>query len=459
MKKSELVMAILGAIAAFSVSAAEIQRYQIELPKEAMLPYQGKFKSDFKHGIPTGLGSGLTFAGKENDGSLLFYSVTDRGPNADAPEWQENQQIHPTKIFMAPSFTPTIMQVRIKDGKAIASHSIRIHDEHGAINGLPLPVGTIGSTSEIALDDHLKPITTQSNRGLDTEGIVPDGQNGFWLCDEYGPFLIHVDLEGKILAKYGPNASENEKSIVGGLPNILKWRQPNRGFEGLARLPSGKIIAAVQSTLDVDHKTAKKASFTRLVSFDPSTGKTAMYAYPLDLSDYKKSNDAKIGDLVAINEQRLLIIEQGKDSHKKMQNRIYMIDLSTATDLTDKQFENKALEYAPSLDDLKPLGIIPVGKSLVLDLKANGWDVQKAEGLTIVDATTLAVASDNDFGLSVKLKSPKGDADSADDYTVNQQGQMMLDDKVVKTEVVIKASKGEESQSQLWLFKLDKPLF
>jgi hypothetical protein len=35
------------------------------------------------------------------------------------------------------------------------------------------------------------------NRGLDTEGITPDGKGGFWLCDEYGPFLIsnHAALQ------------------------------------------------------------------------------------------------------------------------------------------------------------------------------------------------------------------------------------------------------------------------
>lgn len=452
-------MAVLGAMGIFSVSAVEVERYEIDLPKEAMIPYDGKFKSEFKHGIPTGLGSGLTFAGKQTDGSLLFYSVTDRGPNADAPLWQDGKKVHPSKIFLTPEFTPTIMQVLVKNGKATASHMVPLHDGKANINGLPLPVGTIGSTSEVALSDHLKPVKETSERGLDTEGIVPDGQNGFWLCDEYGPFLIHVDNTGKIIEKYGPDADQDEKAIVGGLPNILKWRQPNRGFEGLARLPSGKIIAAVQSTLDVDHQTAQKATFTRLVSFDPATGKTAMYAYPLALTDYKKSSDAKIGDLVAVDDHRILIIEQGKNTKKQMQNRIYMMDLSKATDLTGKTFENKALEYAPSLDAVEKLGISPVEKLLVLDLRANGWNIEKAEGLTLIDAQTLAVASDNDFGLSVKLKSPKGDAKSPDDYTVNDKGQMMLKDDKVKTKLEINASKGDESHSQLWIFKLDNPLF
>ena len=52
-------------------------------------------------------------------------------------------------------------------------------------------------------------------------------------------------------------------------------------------MPDGRILAAVQSTLDVDGKSKNKAQFTRLVSFDPRSGKTAMYGYPIDIDSYK----------------------------------------------------------------------------------------------------------------------------------------------------------------------------
>ena len=56
------------------------------------------------------------------------------------------------------------------------------------------------------------------------ESLHPDGKGGYWLCEEYGPFLINIDSKGKIQAIHGPQAAEGEKAIAGGLPNFLKWQ-------------------------------------------------------------------------------------------------------------------------------------------------------------------------------------------------------------------------------------------
>ncbi|MBQ2450961.1 MAG: esterase-like activity of phytase family protein, partial [Lachnospiraceae bacterium] len=59
------------------------------------------------------------------------------------------------------------------------------------------------------------------------------------------------------------------KESTGTEKAILSNRIPNRGFEGLTITPSGKVIASVQSVLDVNGETSKKASFVRFVEFDP----------------------------------------------------------------------------------------------------------------------------------------------------------------------------------------------
>lgn len=347
------------------------------------------------------------------------------------------------------------MNIRVQNGRAQATEARPLHDDEGKINGLPLQNGVIGSDNEIALSDRLN-VLHGDNRGLDTEGITLDGKGGYWLCDEYGPFLINVDKLGRILSIHGPQPMEGEKSIAGGLPNVLKWRQPNRGFEGLTRMPDGRIIAAVQSTLDINGKSKNQARFTRLVSFDPATGKTAMYAYPIDIRAYGKNSDAKIGDILAVDNQHILLIEQGRSKDDAILNLIYKVDLSRATDLA--AFD-KTGEY-PEFDDGKTLaqrGIMPATKALIVDLRQLGWQQEKAEGLALIDSKTLAVINDNDFGVKTVLQNPV-EGKKRRDYRINEKGKLTVDDKPVATTIGVKPLDKAGSASELLIITLAEPL-
>jgi hypothetical protein len=422
---------------------AQVERYIVTFPQGDSVAYKGKYAANFPHGLPVGVGSGLTFMGKQGD-DLIFTTVTDRGPNADSPKAGKKE----SKIFANPDFTPLLMTLRVGKGKAEAIDAKPLHDEQGPVSGLPLPEGLIGATNEIALSDTLQQLKSDK-RGLDTEGVTPDGKGGYWLCDEYGPFVIHVDADGKILKKYGPQAEQGEQGVAGGLPNIVKWRQPNRGFEGITRMPDGRIIAAVQSTLDIDGKTKNSAQFTRLVSLDPATGKTEMYGYPIDVGVYKKAKDAKIGDIVALDNHRLLLIEQGGDKNKQMRNLVYVVDLNGASDLAG--FDK---EKAPEFDDaeqLKARGIKLASKKEVVDLRKLGWQQEKAEGMALIDNQTIAVINDNDFGLQAVLQ-------NADDYQVDGKGHLLKDGTEVATKIELKPLEKPESQNDFWVIKLPEPL-
>ena len=448
--KRKIIPLVIGCGFSLSTLAAQPQHYIVSFPEGTRVSYSGAFASAFPNGLPVGIGSGLLFTGKQGD-ALTFETVTDRGPNADSPDMGKKE----AKIFVTPDFAPLLMKIRVQNGKAEATDARPLHDEKGNVNGLPLQDGVIGSTNEVALSDTLK-VLHGDNRGLDTEGITTDGKGGYWLCDEYGPFLINVDQRGRILSMHGPQAAEGEKSIAGGLPNVLKWRQPNRGFEGLTRMPDGRIIAAVQSTLDINGKSKKQARFTRLVSFDPATGKTAMYGYPLDSEAYAKNNDAKIGDIVAIDNQHILLIEQGSGKDDAMRNLIYKVDLRRATDLA--AFD-KPDEY-PEFDDEKTLaqrGIKLAAKTRVVDLRQLGWQQEKAEGLALIDNKTLAVANDNDFGVKMVMKNPV-EGKKRKDYRVNEQGTLTVDDKPVATTIGLKPLEKPESDSELWIVTLAEPL-
>ncbi|MFE8101943.1 esterase-like activity of phytase family protein [Brenneria goodwinii] len=452
MKHNVLPLLLAGLVPLNALADGEkVTRYVVTFPSGERVVYQGKFASNFPNGLPIGIGSGLHFAGKQGD-DLLFTTLTDRGPNTDAPLVGNKE----AKIFANPDFTPLVMDIKVSATQAQAINPRPLHDEHGPVNGLPLPGDLIGTTNEVALNDALLPLNT-SKRGLDTEGITPDGKGGFWLCDEYGPFLIHIDAQGKILKKFGPTPAGGEQSVATGLPNIIKWRQPNRGFEGLTRLPNGTLVMALQSTLDINEKSKNKARFTRLVMFNPETGASRMVGYPINFDSYKKAKDAKIGDIVALDNQRILLVEQGEDKDQQIQNRIYLVDLSHATDLTPFDADGKSPEF-DDRERLEKRGIRLAQKQELVDLRKLGWRQEKVEGLAIVDGQTLAIINDNDFGLHAVLKSPLKAKDKADDYQVSKDGKLTRDGKATDATLEIVPLQKPASDNELWLIKLDRPL-
>lgn len=405
-----------------------LKKFDIEVPSQFMVPYSGD-ESEFKDGFKTGFGSALAFKNINSDGTIEFYALTDRGPNADIPKYLKDGKSVPGKFFPAPNFTPSIGILKVDNKKAEIIDKIELKDSTGKnITGLPLPLNRIGSTGEVALDLNMNSLGYDIN-GLDPEGIAIDKDGNFWISDEYGPFIIKVDKNGKILEKLEPG---------NGLPEIVKHRIPNRGIEGLTIDKNGNIYAAVQSTLNVDGKTKDTAIFTRVLKINPDTKEVKTFAYPID-KNYKSNSAAKIGDIYAVDENKLLIIEQGKQKGK-MENLIYLVDFSKADDITTLgNLESKG-------NDLK----IKLGeKKLVVDLRKHGWDTEKAEGLTLLpDNKTIAIINDNDFGMAI--------SEDVSPYHYNEnEKQLYLNNKATNQKLTLK--KNTET-SQLWLVTLKEEI-
>lgn len=448
-------MLLLSTALAAQAADVTVEKYDIEIPKEFMVPYTGQYAAQFPDGFTIGVGSGMTYVGRAADGSRVFYAITDRGPNANAPQWVEGGNTTPTKMFPAPDFHPSFGAIRVKDGHAVLVSLISVKDQKmRPVSGRAIPMGSVGATGEIPLNDSLQKLAFDPE-GLDTEGIAIDRQDKryLWICDEYGPFIAKIDgYTGKIVKKYVPGK---------GLPMIAASRQPNRGLEGIAVTPSNKVLAAIQSICDVDGNIKKsKATFCRLLFLDPATGKVQQFAYPHDRDNYKKSADAKIGDLHAVSETKFLLIERGKNADGKTRIPVYLIDISGASDISGvKTKEGKELETLTARAGVEARGVKYVTKTKLLDLKDYGWKPGKAEGVALLpDMRTIAVTSDNDFGFTFKVVAPVNDADGkpvtkAAAYTVDASGQVKYKGKPVNTHIEL-ANTG--TRPKLWFFTLPK---
>jgi hypothetical protein len=345
--------------------------------------------------------SSLFYAGRNE-----FWSITDRGPNVDSGS---------AKIFPVPNFQPTIYKIHLNaDGtfSLVASYPLKRPDGTAA-TGLPNPAPY--NSGEIALDTNFNPVGID-DWGFDTEGILRASDGTFWFCEEYAPGIAHVAADGTILARVRPQPTS------GGLPDILRKRVANRGFEGIAMTPNGKIYAIVQSGMansfantDAANSSAgNNTEMFRLVEFDPATGLSRMFVYLMDAGypvtgSNARRRDIKIGDMAAVNNDEILLTEhvsRGANNVKK----IYRISLAGATPISNETFQTppgvfKTLEELTRAGLTTVAGLTPVAKTLAIDLNNPGagntpWPaaLDKPEGLAIVTPTRIAVG--NDFGVA-----------------------------------------------------------
>jgi hypothetical protein len=322
-----------------------------------------------------------------------FYLLTDRGPNTDSTDPAK-------KVFPMPRFTPQIGRFRLKGDQLLLVSVIEIRNAKGKkITGLPNP--TNGNTGEIAVDLQGRELGTDPD-GLDSEGLVALKDGTFWISDEYGPWLVHVNAKGRTLERVGPFPGAKS------LPKVLALRRPNRGMESLTVTPDGKtLVGMMQNPVDNPDPGIRKTSrLNRIVTYDPRTGASKQYAYLMDATSAVVSEIAAVTDRTFIVSERDQLFAGDPKSPSKLK-RIYKIDISQASDVSDsadgpngKLVNGRTLEQL-SEAELKEADIVPVTKELVVDLLAlpGGYPHDKAEGLAVISDTMIAVSNDDDFGI------------------------------------------------------------
>ena len=341
-----------------------------------------------------GIGSDIFPAGRKGE----FWTVTDRGPNGQI-------KVDGTKrrTFPVPGFDPAIVKVRMSGGAVRVLDAIPITTGSGKpVTGLPNQEGR----DEAPYTYDARTALTYSPNGLDTEGIVRAADGSFWLVDEYGPSLVHVSARGKVITRYVPKGlglTGTDYPVVEALPSVLLHRKVNRGFEGLAQLPGGDLVMAVQSPLSLPDTDAGEASrTTRLLRFSPKKETvTAEYAYrfdPVNVVDPSEddTSELKISSVVAVGGNRLLV-EERTDKAARLQ----LVRLDPASNILGGPWDDDTTSPSlEQLDDPAASGVPLLSKRLVVDLVTVDGVPGKIEGAARVDHDTLALVNDNDFGMT-----------------------------------------------------------
>jgi hypothetical protein len=338
---------------------------------------------------------------------LEFYTISDRGFSVDANKTKCGNGKE--KVIPFPGYCPKIHHIKLAGDSIQILQTISVKRPDGSnASGLPLPVNA-GNTGEVLWADiptdcaNIHVLGTDK-WGVDPEGICIGADNTFWICEEFGTSIWHLDANGKVIDRYSP-FGDGDHQI--GVDTVLKYRKPNHGFEGIAITPNGKVYGFVQNTMLFPSKDVTDTTrVMRILEIDPKTNKTRMFAYINDGTitqgkDVIKPKDLEIGDAAAINDSEFLVIEHKvKKSNSHMV--IYRVNIAKATPINSNWVNGKAIEQYYDSTGLASIGIKPVQKTKFMDLTAeNGWDpkLAKTEDLAIVNDSTLVVGIDNDYGI------------------------------------------------------------
>ena len=286
------------------------------------------------------------------------------------------------------------------------------------------------------------PVAANGHVSLDDEAVAPDGKGGFWVSDEYGPYIYRYDAKGRMTAAIRPPEAfiprrDGKENFSSNNPPVgsqydsgdpVTGRQNNQGFEGMSVSPDGKTLFVVnQSALrqDLDPADAKGTRRNvRLMVYDVAGAPRLIHEYAVQLPTYRdggRTNVAAQSELLAIDDHRLLLLcrdSGGGFASKRPQSlyrKILLLNIKSATDIAGR--------YDGAADSIAPKGVLrgeitPATLSDFVDLNdnaqlarfglhngapADSHDLyEKWESLALAPAGPkgqyiLLVGSDNDF--------------------------------------------------------------
>lgn len=228
----------------------------------------------------------------------------------------------------------------------------------GNLSGLAVDSdGSIAALSDRSLLFRLKVQSQNGNPTAEPIGVTDLGDEQGYPSLDSEALVIDQDKTRLVTSEIEPSirfySAESARKPVGKLP-MPQWllvkpagRAPDRNLtlEGLTLQPGGKtLIASMEGPLEGDGKDTAGHTLVRLQSWQREQNQTAkdfkiakQYGYPVDKNPDVASKDLGISEIAATPDGRLLVIERG---HSPSGNtvRLYLADLSGATDVTDTEY-------------------------------------------------------------------------------------------------------------------------
>ena len=196
------------------------------------------------------------------DGTIHLWGITDRGPNGFVEKpYRDGSTAKPLRTLPVPTFQPLLVKLALEAPTAAGEPgTLRV------VEVKPIATANGGPTTgrPAVAPPRSKPMVDPATAlplpvdpdGLDTEGLSPADDGGFWIAEEYVPSLLRLTADGRMVRRIVPigavlgdgDGRRAGCEVVEVLPEVCLRRADNRGFEGLARSPDGsRLFTMLQS--------------------------------------------------------------------------------------------------------------------------------------------------------------------------------------------------------------------
>ncbi len=147
---------------------------------------------------------------------------------------------------------------------------------------------------------------------------MPDGS--FWIGEEFGPFLLHVDARGRVLSAPVPSplGGSPQSPLLGGSAPAT---QASGGFEATAMSRNGRYLYPVLEKALIGDRDPRRRV---IAQFDTRAGR-----YTGEVWDYRVDTDANlVADAQFVNGSTMLVLERDDfDGEAAVTKRIYSVNL------------------------------------------------------------------------------------------------------------------------------------
>ncbi len=338
---------------------------------------------------------------REDDGRYLAIADNGFGKKEDSPDC----------VLAVYSLSPDPRTASGGTGRLRTEPAFLLHDPDGMV---PFPIIADRTTypgSDIPVDPRIREERLLTGADFDPESFrrVPDGT--YYIGDEFGPFLLHVDAEGRLLEPpiELPGVRSPQHPLLGDSePNLSR----SGGFEAMALSMDGKTLYPM-----LEHSLSGQEGQINIYAFDLESG-AYTHSDPHDPPYRYRLDPLAIAptDLTAIAPGRFLVIERdGEQGPKARFKRVFEITLG----VVDEEGFLIKTEVLDLLDIADPHNLAGMGTRFI-------FPFETTEALAVVAPDLLALVNDNNYPFSVGRHIASGQPDDTEFILLRVSGLRAL---------------------------------